>query len=130
MSESILEVTNLTKKYGDLVAVNAVSFSVRKQEIFGILGPNGAGKTSTLEMLETLCDGAPPSETILPLETALADIPALAVTGAEADRMRCGQAVRVPIARSGLVCVLAAGRPVALAHIEAGEARPVRVFNL
>ena len=54
MSETILEVKNLVKRYGDLVAVNGVSFSVQRQEIFGILGPNGAGKTSTLEMIETL----------------------------------------------------------------------------
>jgi len=54
MSEPILEVRNLTKRYGDLVAVNGVSFTVNRQEIFGILGPNGAGKTSTLEMIETL----------------------------------------------------------------------------
>ena len=54
MSSVILAVNNLCKSYGDLVAVDRVSFSVRRQEIFGILGPNGAGKTSTLEMIETL----------------------------------------------------------------------------
>ncbi len=54
MPESILDVHNLVKRYGDLTAVNRISFSVYKQEIFGILGPNGAGKTSTLEMIETL----------------------------------------------------------------------------
>lgn len=54
MAEPILEVKNLVKRYGNLVAVEGVSFSVAKQEIFGILGPNGAGKTSTLEMIETL----------------------------------------------------------------------------
>lgn len=54
MTDTILEVRNLVKRYGDLVAVNGVTFSVAKQEIFGILGPNGAGKTSTLEMIETL----------------------------------------------------------------------------
>src|SRR5579862_7982029 len=46
----------LTKRYGELVAVNAVSFEVEKGEIFGVLGPNGAGKTTTLEMLEGLRD--------------------------------------------------------------------------
>ncbi|MCI0707246.1 MAG: ABC transporter ATP-binding protein [Ignavibacteriae bacterium] len=50
----VLEVNNLSKRYGDLVAVNAVSFPVNRQEVFGILGPNGAGKTTTLEMIETL----------------------------------------------------------------------------
>lgn len=54
MSESIVSVRNLVKHYGDLLAVDGVSFDVRRQEIFGILGPNGAGKTSTLEMIETL----------------------------------------------------------------------------
>jgi ABC-2 type transport system ATP-binding protein len=54
MTKTVLEVKNLTKKYGDLVAVNSISFSVAKGEVFGILGPNGAGKTTTLEMIETL----------------------------------------------------------------------------
>lgn len=52
--ESIIDVKNLTKKYGDFTAVNDISFSVRKGETFGILGPNGAGKTTTLEMIEGL----------------------------------------------------------------------------
>ena len=50
----ILEVRDLVKHYGDLTAVNGVSFSVKGQEIFGILGPNGAGKTTTLECIETI----------------------------------------------------------------------------
>lgn len=45
---------DLKKRYGDKQAVNGISFSVKKGEIFGILGPNGAGKTTTLEMMETL----------------------------------------------------------------------------
>lgn len=51
---AILSVKNLEKRYGDNVAVDGVSFQVKKGEIFGILGPNGAGKTSTLEMIEAL----------------------------------------------------------------------------
>jgi ABC-2 type transport system ATP-binding protein len=54
MAEVILEVTDLQKSYGDKKAVDGISFSVKKGEIFGILGPNGAGKTTTLEMIETL----------------------------------------------------------------------------
>lgn len=50
----MVEVKNLKKRYGDTQAVDGVSFSVKKGEIFGILGPNGAGKTTTLEMMETL----------------------------------------------------------------------------
>ncbi len=54
MAENIVEVRNLTKKYGKKKAVNGISFDIKKGEIFGILGPNGAGKTTTLEMIETL----------------------------------------------------------------------------
>ena len=53
-TENIIEVNNLEKKYGDVNAVNGISFSVEKGEVFGILGPNGAGKTTTVEMIEGL----------------------------------------------------------------------------
>ena len=46
-----LEVEGLRKRYGDLVAVDDVSFEVAPGELFGILGPNGAGKTTSLEMI-------------------------------------------------------------------------------
>lgn len=52
--KTMIEVKDLKKRYGDKQAVDGVSFSVKKGEIFGILGPNGAGKTTTLEMMETL----------------------------------------------------------------------------
>lgn len=52
--KNMVEVKDLTKKYGDKTTVKGVSFTVKKGEIFGILGPNGAGKTTTLEMMETL----------------------------------------------------------------------------
>jgi ABC-2 type transport system ATP-binding protein len=50
----MIEVQNLHKTYGDTVAVDDVSFTVREGEIFGILGPNGAGKTTTVECIEGL----------------------------------------------------------------------------
>lgn len=46
-----IDVSNLSKRYGDIHAVSDLSFSVEQGEIFGLLGPNGAGKTTTLEML-------------------------------------------------------------------------------
>lgn len=50
----IITTDDLTKKFDNLVAVDHVSFSVKKGEIFGFLGPNGAGKTTTIKMLTTL----------------------------------------------------------------------------
>jgi len=52
--ESIIEVEHLTKNFNDFVAVDDVSFGVKKGEVFGLLGPNGAGKSTTLRMLSTL----------------------------------------------------------------------------
>ena len=54
MVDSIVQVTRLRKIYGELVAVDGISFAVQQGEIFGLLGPNGAGKTTTLECLEGL----------------------------------------------------------------------------
>ncbi len=60
---NIIEVSHLVKKFGELTAVDDISFSVRKGEIFAFLGPNGAGKTTTIKMLTTLLH--PTSGTIL-----------------------------------------------------------------
>jgi len=49
-----IEVLNLRKEYGDLVAVNSISFSVEPGVVFAFLGPNGAGKTTTVEMIESI----------------------------------------------------------------------------
>jgi ABC-2 type transport system ATP-binding protein len=52
--EHVIVVDRLTKRYGELVAVDEVSFSVRRGEVFAFLGPNGAGKTTTVEIIETI----------------------------------------------------------------------------
>ena len=52
--EHVIEVEKLTKRYGDLLAVNDISFTVRKGELFALLGPNGAGKTTTVEIIDTI----------------------------------------------------------------------------
>ncbi len=49
-----IEVRNLTKKFGNIIAVDNISFSVKRSETFAFLGPNGAGKTTTIKMLTTL----------------------------------------------------------------------------
>jgi ABC-2 type transport system ATP-binding protein len=53
-NDNAIQVEALTKRYGNLVAVNAISFTIKRGETFAFLGPNGAGKTTTVEMLECL----------------------------------------------------------------------------
>jgi len=54
MPDGVIEVRDLQKSYGDVQALQGVSFSVAAGEVFGLLGPNGAGKTTTVEILEGL----------------------------------------------------------------------------
>jgi len=54
MSNNIIEVKNLSRKFKDFIAVDSVSFTVREGELFAFLGPNGAGKSTTIKMLTTL----------------------------------------------------------------------------
>lgn len=51
MTTSIVQVRHLTKRFGDFVAVNDISFDIEPGEILGLLGPNGAGKTTTIQMM-------------------------------------------------------------------------------
>ena len=53
-TDVVIQVRDVRKFYGDVRAVDGVSFEVRRGEVFGLLGPNGAGKTTTVEMLEGL----------------------------------------------------------------------------
>ncbi|MCH7941994.1 MAG: tRNA pseudouridine(55) synthase TruB [Proteobacteria bacterium] len=84
----------------------------------------------SLDKLEDLGHSAALFEHVRPVETALDDIPALAVTDQQAARLKCGQAVHVLCNEPGMVRVTADGRLVALAEVDDGMAKPVRVFNL
>src|SRR3989449_9039958 len=53
-SDPVVTVQHLVKRYGQFVAVNDVSFSIKEGEIFGIIGPNGAGKTTAVECISGL----------------------------------------------------------------------------
>jgi tRNA pseudouridine55 synthase len=109
--------------------------ALRRQAV----GPFGADDMISLERLTVLCHRAAAGEdtlagALLPVETALDDIPALAVGRADAARLQRGQAVLLrgrdaPIVR-GAVYVTAAGQLVALAEADRGEIVPKRVFNL
>ena len=67
--EIVISVEGLSKRYGDLSAVDGVSFGVRRGEIFGILGPNGAGKTTTLECIEGLVKPTAGETAVLGIDT-------------------------------------------------------------
>jgi tRNA pseudouridine55 synthase len=103
------------------------------------VGPFTEKHAISLESLETLGHSAAASGPLLPLETALDDIPALALTEAEANCLRRGQAVSM-VARinrtrieafdnGSIVYATHGGKPVALARYDAGDIRPVRVLN-
>ncbi|MFO8143698.1 MAG: ATP-binding cassette domain-containing protein [Dehalococcoidales bacterium] len=64
MTESIISVDNLVKKFDDLVAVDHINFQVTRGELFGFLGPNGAGKTTTINILCTLARPTSGSATV------------------------------------------------------------------
>lgn len=61
---SAIHTENLTRRFGDLVAVDAISLEIGQGEIFGLLGPNGAGKTTTLSMLATMLEPTSGSATV------------------------------------------------------------------
>ena len=65
-----LVVEDVVKRYGDIVAVDGLSFSVDRGEIFGLLGPNGAGKTTTLEIVEGLTAADSGRVSVLGLDVA------------------------------------------------------------
>jgi len=69
-AEYAIEVDGLTKRYGDLLAVNDISFFVRKGEVFAFLGPNGAGKTTTVEIIETIRTPTSGNVTLLGMDVA------------------------------------------------------------
>ncbi len=94
------------------------------------VGPFDESVAFLLDKLEDMGHKGALDDLLLPVEAALADIPAVPVTGPEADRLRFGQAIRVQHSVEGTIYATAEGRPVALAKIRAGEVRPVRVFNL
>jgi len=105
-------------------------------------GPFDESEAISLESLESLVHSAPPSDYLLAVETALDDIPALAMNPAQAEHLRHGRPVRVrgpegnafvdigDADEGEVVCAMADGRPVALARYEDGEIRPMRVLNI
>jgi len=70
MNQIVLETRDLTKHYGDFVAVDKLDLTVRQGEVFGLLGPNGAGKTTTILMLLGLTEPTAGTVRVLDLDPA------------------------------------------------------------
>ncbi|HXV74020.1 MAG TPA: tRNA pseudouridine(55) synthase TruB [Sphingomonadales bacterium] len=94
------------------------------------VGPFAESHAISLDNQIPLGHSAPALEALLPVITALDDIPALAVTEGEAARIRRGEAVKLPTTQSGTVRITSQGALVALAEVGAGTAKAKRVFNL
>jgi ABC-2 type transport system ATP-binding protein len=74
MSQAVLQVRDLEKRYGPTVALAGVSFEVREGEMFGLLGPNGAGKTTLLSIISCLLDTTAGSVTLFGRELTRGDL--------------------------------------------------------
>jgi ABC-2 type transport system ATP-binding protein len=100
-TDSVITVEHLHKAYGKAVAVEDVSFAVRRGEIFGILGPNGAGKTTTVECLQGLRRRDRGRVEVLGLDPARDADRLRRRTGSQLqssalpDRLRVGEAIRL-----------------------------------
>ena len=94
------------------------------------VGPFAINQAISLDKIKELSHNCALNSYLLPVETALADIPALPLTGPQAERLHHGQTVRVLDAPDGPCLAMADGKAIALAHVENGEVRPQRVFNL
>ncbi len=126
----------LARDLGTALGTHAHVVALRRTAV----GPFGEEDAISLESLEALGHSAAASGALLPIETALDDIPVLALSETEANRLRCGQAVSM-LARvnrdrirefenGAIVYATLGGRPVALARYESGDIHPVRVLNL
>lgn len=82
----LLSVSNLSKRYGDFLAVDNISFSIKEGEIFGFLGLNGAGKTTTLRMLAGILEPSDGEIVIGGHNLATSPIEAKRITGYIPDR--------------------------------------------
>tara|TARA_R110002072_G_scaffold19100_19_gene71152 strand:+ start:2883 stop:3809 length:927 start_codon:yes stop_codon:yes gene_type:complete len=129
-------IRSLARDLGEALGTRAHVCALRRLQV----GPFTEKGAISLDYLEELAHGAPAQELLLPIETALDDIPALALSEAEATRLRSGQALsmiarsnaeRISNLKSGdFLCAMCGGKPVAIARFEGGEVRPVRVLNL
>lgn len=94
------------------------------------VGPFTLKGAISLEMLDELGHSARAVDYLCPITTALDDIPAVAVTEPEADRIRCGQTLQLPTAKQGTIVLMFGDTPLAIAENKDGTVRSLRVFNM
>ncbi len=94
------------------------------------VGPFLAENAISLDKLEKLWQCPAEFEDLLPLTTALDDIPAVAISETQADRVRHGNDVAVPNTADGIVCAMNGDIPLSISKVENGVLYPVRVFNI
>jgi energy-coupling factor transporter ATP-binding protein EcfA2 len=141
MDGTVVRTDRLTRRFGERLAVDSVSLTVRRGEVYGFLGPNGAGKTTTLRMLlglvrptggrASVLGAAPGSPATLARVGALVEGPGFYPAagrnccsgrrglGGHTGAQRCHDRRRPPVRRSGH-----GGEPSI--HVAAGQAGPVR----
>jgi ABC-2 type transport system ATP-binding protein len=99
--DTVIEVTDLHKRYGQVVAVDGVSLSVARGEVFGVVGPNGAGKTTTVECIAGLRRPDAGRVRVLGLDPAEDEAGVRARVGVQLqqaalpDRLRVGEVMRI-----------------------------------
>jgi ABC-2 type transport system ATP-binding protein len=123
---TLLEVHELTVAYGPKVAVDKVSFDIRRSEIFGLLGPNGAGKTTTLSAIEGL--RRPRSGTVLLNGVDIVRQPALAKAQMGVQLQSTGFQSELTVRQvarlyAGLYCVAMSGQDLDAALTDVGLGR-------
>lgn len=121
----------LARDFGEVLGCFGHVVALRRTRV----GRYGLDRAFSLDSLEELCQKDAAHAYLLPVETALDDIPALVVTGPQADRLRHGQSIRIAMAAPGLppegeMLVTADGKAVGIAERLADEVRPLRLFNL
>ena len=93
-------------------------------------GPFDENQAISLDSLEALGHSSARSQYLLPVEAALADIPAIALTNIQAEKLRHGETVHVESPETGVRCAMSSGRLIAIAELANGRVRPKRVFDL
>jgi ABC-2 type transport system ATP-binding protein len=132
--DPVVVVRSLTKRYGDLVAVDDLTFSLRSGTITGFLGPNGAGKTTTLRLLLGLAEPTAGEALVFGRRFRELDHPALRVGAVlESSDFHPGRSGRDHLRALALAAEIPSGRVgevLALVELEAAADRRVKEYSL